>query len=261
MKHIIIILLLTTTVFAGCPLDHVAIGCNPDGTWANSDDYKLCYDKTQLYRKSDPLNPGVATWANRFYPLEGPDYWGYYYSDQPGFGQMWDINNTAHKINGQRNTSYKLIAECTRISENFWVEDASYNKIFQHPGDKFNISYYDENHVHFFFVTQETNTTHWISFKVYENTNFPATYDPNNSLYTPAEEYTVVFGNQPESGDIYVDRKVDHYDLAILARHWLQSASYDDLLKNDYFERSDINGDGTVNLIDYSYMALSFENQ
>ena len=261
MKNIICILLFTNSLFAGCPLDHVAIGCNPDGTWATADDYELCYDKTQLYRKSDPANPGVATWANRFYPLQGPDYWGCYYSDQPGFGQMWDLNNTEHKLNGQRNTDYRLIAECTRISANFWAEDASYNKIFQQAGDKFNISNYDENHVHFFFVTQEPDKTHWISFIVYENVDFPAPYDPNNSLYVAAAEYTIVFGKEPEKGDIFVDGKIDGCDLAILGRQWLQNALYDDLLKTDYFERADINKDGAVNFVDYACLASNWENQ
>lgn len=260
MKNIILILLFTNAIFAGCPLDHVSIGCNPDGIWGNADDYEIFYDKTQLYRKSDPINPGVAIWANRFYPFQGPDYWGYYYSDQPGFGQMWDSVEIAHKINGVRNTDYKLIAECTRISENFWAEDASYNKVFQQPGDTLNISNYDDNHVHLFFVTEDPNETHWISFKIHENVNYPAPYDPNDSLYTSAEEYTVVFGNAPEKGDIYVDGKTDTADLAILSKHWLQNALYEDLLRTDYFERADTNKDGVVNFVDYCYIALNWMN-
>jgi hypothetical protein len=253
-----------SSVFAACPLDHVSIGCNADGTANTEDDYQLWLDKTQLYRHSDPDNETGETWAYWFYPLVGPDFWGEYYWDQPGFHQMWSSTDDTHKIVGTPNVDYRLIAECLRISPGLRAEDDAYNIIFSQPGDTLNLSALALHHAHLFFIAADPDRLYWITLRIrheFINPSNPANQPPGG--YAPSDEYTIVFGELPDAGDIYVDGAVKARDLAKLAKYWLCSADPDDPntpdpRQVDYFDRADINRDHHVDLCDFAELAANW---
>jgi len=66
---VVIILIISAIAVADCPLDHLLIGCNPDGVAGTDDDMKLFVDCTMKYRHSDPNNSDQASWLNWYYPL------------------------------------------------------------------------------------------------------------------------------------------------------------------------------------------------
>jgi hypothetical protein len=82
---VVIILIISASAPADCPLDHLLIGCNPDGVTGTDDDMKLFVDCTMKYRHSDPNNSGEATWLNWYYPLYYNERYNRYQIDEPGF--------------------------------------------------------------------------------------------------------------------------------------------------------------------------------
>ena len=253
-----------SSVFADCPLDHVSVGCNADRIVGTDDDYQLWLDKTDLYRHSDPENETGETWAYWFYPLVGPDFWGEYYWDQPGFKQMWTSTDDTHKILGTANVDYRLIAECLRISPGLRAEDDAYNIIFSQPGHTLNLSDFALHHAHVFFITADPDRLYWITLRIRHEFTDPS--NPANQPtggYAPSDEFTIVFGELPDAGDIHVDDAVNGRDLAKFAKYWLCSADPDDPdmptpRQVDYFDRADTNRDWHVDFRDFAELAADW---
>lgn len=259
-----LILMLTypAAVIADCPLDHVKIGCNPDGTWGTDDDHKLFCNKAQLYRHSDPDDSGGATWLNWYYPLYYSFLHGDYCIGEPGFTEIWyeqegAIINEEHMLEGTPNVDYRIIVECVDICPDFnfhATESTSGSFQIWQPGDSFNLSNFTAHHAHVKYRADLQNELYWITYRLIDDIN-----DANQ--YEPSEPFTVVFGTLPLNGDIHVDGNVDMMDLAKLSNYWLSSIDPNALnalemaRAVDYFDRVDTNKDYSVDFIDFVELA------
>lgn len=262
---LILILMLINPGFAGCPLDHASLGCNPDGVWGTDDDCKLFCNKTQLYRHSDPGNSGQATWLNWYYPMYYSWLYEDYFTGEPGFGEIWyeqegTIINEEHMLEGTPNTDYRIMVECVDICPNFnfhAVESTSGSFEIWQAGDCFNLSAFTAHHAHVKYRADFQSELYWITYQLVDDIN-------DADQYEPSEPFTIVFGRLPLDGDIHVDGDVDIMDLAKLSDHWSSSIAPNDpnVLEMahamDYFDRADINRDYSVDFLDFAPLASNW---
>jgi hypothetical protein len=265
-------LLFTNVLWAGCPYDHLVIGCNADGEPNTPDDRVLFLDVAQMYRRSDPNHRDQPTWLNWYYtlfPFGGdpgastfvigePGFDVYHHPDEPGTYTHEDPNRC---LTGVKNADYRIIVECVDLSSGF-MGLINYTPALTQPGDTFNHSALTDSHVHLQYTAPAPgNTLHWIQYRVYDQFYNP---DKPNNGYQPSQPVTVVFGRNPVQGDIHVDGCVNLLDLEKLADRWLFQSDcqpWNDLGQAavDLFDRADINRDYRVDFYDFLKISAGWE--
>jgi len=100
--------------------------------------------------------------------------------------------------------------------------------------------------MHMSYQAQDGENLFWITWRIYDEIE-----DANQ--YEPSEPFTIVFNREPLYGDLAVDGTVDINDLAELCYYWL---SDDGSIHNDYYERADANRDKSVDIFDFSLLAM-----
>lgn len=223
-----------------CPLDHYRIGCNADGVAGTADDDQLFVECSQIYRHSDPNHSSDPTWLFWHYPMYYSAMYSRYQIGEPGFDIITD--DTARHLVGTANRDYCLWVECVRIRSGLTARNPSYGILFQQPGDRFCHSTMPESHIHLQYRLstpsgQSIHTPYWITYRIVDSLG----------KYEASEEFTLVFFADPLPGDVVVDGTVDGGDLMRLADYWLAD---DGGYHNDFYQRTDINRDGIVNLND-----------
>jgi len=223
-----------------CPLDHYRIGCNADGVAGTADDDQLFVECSQIYRHSDPNHSSDPTWLFWHYPMYYSAMYSRYQIGEPGFDIITD--DTARHLVGTANRDYCLWVECVRIRSGLTARNPSYGILFQQPGDRFCHSTMPESHIHLQYRLstpsgQPIHTPYWITYRIVDSLG----------KYEASEEFTLVFFADPLTGDVVVDGTVDGGDLMRLADYWLAD---DGGYHNDFYQRTDINRDGIVNLND-----------
>ncbi len=260
--------LLSGSLQAACPFDHLVIGCNPDNEPNTLDDNVLIIDTTDLYRRSDPNNRDQHTWLHWHYPLF--PFGDKHYIAEPGFGQfhhpdeagVFQFEDPNRCLVGVKDVDYRIMVECLDISPDFEAYiSLGGDPVLTSPNDAFNHSNVSGStgHMHLYYLAPDTQP-HWITFRVYDAFYNPG---PPETGYCPSEPITVVFGSQPIPGDIYVDGSVNLLDLEKLAFFWLslpESTEYNTYgqAKIDMFDRADINRDYGVNFLDFSMLAQNW---
>lgn len=250
-KNFISIIFLLTAICYGsstCPLDHLLIGCNPDGINGTNDDNKLFVNCTQKYRHSDPVNSGSATWLNWYYPMTYQARQNRYYRGEPGFDVI-DSSDPDRQLSGTANTDYRIIVECISITPDFSATDNDGIGItLNEAGDSFNHSALSDTHIHFQYIAPTSTggtQTQWITFIVYDAIG----------KYEPSEPFSIVFQADPLAGDLAIDGEVNLNDVAELSYYWLEENGS---ITNDYYERADANKDGKVNFRDFALLAENY---
>jgi len=249
-SSILIIFMISANISADCPLDHLFIGCNPDGITGTDDDMKLFVDCTMKYRHSDPNRSGDATWLNWYYPLYYNERYDRYQIDEPGF-ELIEDNDPNRQITGTPDLDYRVIIRCLSISPGFAVWNSTIGVIFDEPGDTFICSSFWDSHLHLQYRTTDTGTGTdllWVTFQIYDEIA-----DVNQ--YEASEPFTLVFAGEPLAGDLTVDGTVDILDLVEFSYYWLGNRG---CRANDYYERADANRDGKVNFSDFALMASNW---
>jgi hypothetical protein len=249
---IVLILIITANVPAHCPLDHLLIGCNPDGIIGTDDDMKLFVDCTMKYRHSDPNRSGDATWLNWHYPMYYNERLDRYQIDEPGF-ELVEEDDPNRMIAGTANIDYSLILRCLSIAPDFAVYSSTLGVVFDEPGDTFNYSGSWDSHLHLQYragAPAGGTDLHWVTYQVYDGTD-----DANR--YEASEPFTIVFVKEPLAGDLAVDGTVDEMDLVEFSYYWLGGEG---CRANDYYERADANKDGSVNFLDFALLASNWKN-
>ena len=248
---VVFILLISAIAPAECPLDHLLIGCNPDGISGTDDDMKLFVDCTMKYRHSDPNNSGQATWLNWYYPLYYNERYDRYQIDEPGF-ELIEGNDPNRQLKGTPDVDHRIIIRCLSITPGFAVWNSSVGVIFDEPDDTFNYSDFWDSHLHLQYRTAATNGSTdllWVTFQVYdESAGF--------NQYEVSEPFTIVFAGKPLAGDLVVDGTVDIKDLLEFSYYWLGDCG---CRANDYYERADANRDGKVDFCDFALMASNWQ--
>jgi photosystem II stability/assembly factor-like uncharacterized protein len=89
---------------------------------------------------------------------------------------------------------------------------------------------------------------HWIAFRLRDDVD-------DADRYGPSEPFTIVFNTEPQAGDLWVDGLVDWFDLLKLSDHWLLPGSS---RGNDYWERADTDRNGSVDAVDFSFLARNW---
>jgi len=252
MKHLtfIIIILLTaytgTLVQAACPLDHILIGCNPDGEPNTLDDTMLYMDYSNKYKRSTlEGNWPEDYYKNWYYPMS-PGFGGAYFLGEPGLDFVNDPNKTPQ-------LSFDLKVECVDLSSDLIVLDSDMQPLIEQAGDIFN---YTSNqtathlHLNYRVAVGGQDQTQWFTFRVYDALNY----------YQPSETCTLIFCQPPIPGDVYVDNVVDVLDLEKLVAYWLLFSNQtllniDGLAAIDVFDGTDINRDYNVDFADFSILA------
>lgn len=251
---------VSSTALAECPLDHFIIGCNSDGIWGTDDDTKLFVDCRQKYRDS-----GDTEYSNWFYPLHKSIFSSYSYRlGEPGFDIFQNYNTNASYtydpnrcLTGEPNTDYQIIVECVSMSTGLRAVHKEYPQFtIGEVGEFFNHSYiYDlrgDGHMHFSYQAVDEENLHWITYCLYDAFAYPNA--PNH--YQPSEPFTIVFNQEPLSGDLAVDDMVDIKDVMEFSYYWLGSEGN---RNNDYYERADTNRDGSVDFIDFAFLASNWK--
>lgn len=250
---------------AGCPYDHLVIGCNEDGEPNTPDDRVLFLDTTQLYRRSDPNHQDQHTWLNWYYtlfPFGGDPGASTFVIGEPGFDTVSSGEDPNRCLTGIKNTDYRIIVECLDIRPGFKAGSLFGGDILlDEPGDTFNHSSQSDSHVHLYYTAPAPgNELYWIQYRVYDEFYNPA--DPNSG-YLPSQSVTVVFGRNPSPGDMHVDGSVNLPDLEKLADRWLLQS--DSPMRNargqaavDLFDRADINRDYRVDLYDLNEISTGW---
>ena len=265
-------LLIPFAASADCPYDHLVIGCNADGRPNTPDDNVLFLDIHDLYRRSDPNHRDEPTWLHWFhtlFPLGGDPGASTFVISEPGFDVchhpdepgVYAHEDPARCLLGTPDVQYRIIVECLDISPGFQAGSLFGDILLKEPGDTFNHSAQSDPHVHLYYTAPAPgNELYWIQYRVYDNLYNPA--DPNHG-YQPSPPVTVVFGREPQPGDIRVDGNVNLSDLEKLAGVWLQES--DGQIWNphgqaalDRFDRADINRDYHVNLLDLNDLSLNW---
>jgi hypothetical protein len=231
--------------FASCSLDHLLIGCNPDGLFGTDDDQKLVVDCRQKYRHSDPNNAGDPTWLNWHYPMYYSSRYNRYSIGEPGFDMNMDPN---HLLAGTVNIDYRLVIECVSIKAGFLArtDDGAY--VLDGAGDAIAYSSRPETHMHLENRAPASaggTELHWNTFII---------YDPLGR-YEPSEPLSIVFVKEPPAGDLVIDGIVNLNDLLEFCFYWLSDGGS---LANDFYERADANRDGQVNLADFAGLAANW---
>ena len=229
LKFMVMILwLVGGYAFAGCPLDHLYIGCNPDGVVGNEDDNQLYIDCSEKYRNSP------SGWANRYYPLGGVSFFGDYRLNQPGFNLISD--DPSRVLSGD----VDLVIECVGISEEIAVI-AGNTIVMDDTNDSFE---YSGGHVHLTWrvAVSGASKMQWVSLRVIDN----------SGNYEPSRVCSIAFGVEPMVGDVSLDGEINVADLVEMMSWWLEGSGGPD---NDFCERADCNVDGRVDLEDFALLA------
>ena len=249
---IVLTLLFSVNTLADCPLDHLLIGCNPDGIIGTEDDMKLFVDCTMKYRHSDPNQSGEATWLNWYYPLFYNERYDRYQIDEPGF-ELVEDNDPNRQLKGIPDVDYRIIIRCLSISPAFAVCNSTVGVIFDEHGDTFNYSGFWDSHLHLQYRTTAVSAGTdllWVTLQIYDEIAGPDQYEVS-------EPFTIVFGGEPLAGDLAVDGTVDIKDLVEFSYYWLGDGA---CRGNDYYERADTNRDGKVDFYDFILMASNWGN-
>jgi hypothetical protein len=237
MKTIIIFVTLTCGIcFADCSLDHFLIGHNQDGITGTADDNKLFVDCTQKYRHGEP----------NYYPMY-PNMYGSYSVGEPGIDVIGS-SDPDRKLAGTANVDYRIIVECVSITSGFSARKTTLGILVDQAGDSFNHSALADSHLHLEYrAPAETGGTQlqWITFIIYDEL----------AKYEQSEPFSIVFGTDPQVGDLVIDGKVYLNDVAELSYYWLLDNSNK---SNDYYERADANKDGCVNFVDFALLASNW---
>jgi hypothetical protein len=232
---------------ADCPLDHLQIGCNPDGIVGTEDDNKLFVNCSQKYRHSDPNYPGDPTWLNWHYPLYYNPRYDRYQIGEPGFDTI-KTSDPNRQLQGTPNVDYQIIIECISITPGFIAKNSALGIELNKAGDRLNHSALSDPHLHLEYRTPAPSGAtdlQWIMYVIYDNFE----------NYEPSEPFGIVFVKDPPDGDLMLDGSVDMNDLVELCYYWLES---DGNRSNDYYERADANRDGTVDFLDFALMASNW---
>jgi hypothetical protein len=246
----------TQSLPAECPLDHLIIGCNEDGVAGTDDDRKLFVDCWQKYRNSDS-----QAYANWYYPLHESIFPSYPYRlGEPGFDAFQDYNPDANYtydpnrcLAGRPDEDYRIIVECISISAGLRGEHKDYPRFtIGQVGECFNHSYIyklrGDPHMHMSYQAVDGENLHWISLRLYDEI-------ADDNQYEPSEPFTIAFNREPLAGDLAIDAKVHLEDIARLSHYWLLEAGS---IHNDYYERTDANKDGYVDLADFALLASNW---
>jgi len=247
---VVIVLIISVSVLADCPLDHLLIGCNPDGISGTKDDMKLFVDCTMKYRHSDPNKSGQSTWLNWYYPLYYNERYDRYQIDEPGF-ELIEDNDPNRQLTGIPDVDYRIIIRCLSISPDFAVWNSTVGVIFNEPDDSFNYSGFWDSHLHLQYRTTaptDTRDIFWVTLQIYDEI-------ADIDQYEVSEPFTIVFAVEPLAGDLAVDGAVDVKDLVEFSYYWLGDGAN---RANDYYERADANRDGTVNFCDFALMSSNW---
>jgi len=249
-----------------CTSDHIAIGCNPDGvrttTGEPNDDRQLFVSYEHVYRHTDPNDLAAPSYANRYYPLSYSLIHQDYYVSEPGFGQLWHsdypggpIAHQEHMLSGDPQIDYDLWVKCISLAPPLRLCEGEAGD-FCIPDDtmEFNISDYDQHHVHMKYRVPTQHDLYWATFVLYDRLG----------AYQDSEPFTLVLGRAPLPGDVAVDGGVDYADLAHLANHWTDSFDTTDpncltyARQSDFCQRTDINQDFTVDLFDWAHLVANW---
>jgi hypothetical protein len=249
---VVFILIISASAPADCPLDHLLIGCNPDGIVGTDDDMKLFVDCTMKYRHSDPNNSGEATWLNWYYPLYYNERYDRYQIDEPGF-ELIEDSDPNRRLKGIPDIDYRIIIRCLSISPGLAVWNSSIGVIFGESGDTFNYSSFWDSHLHLQYRTKapaESADLLWVTFQIYDEIT-------GLNQYEVSEPFSIVFAGEPLAGDLVVDGTVDLMDLVEFSYYWLGGWG---CRANDYYERADANRDGTMDFCDFALMASNWND-
>ncbi len=233
MRYIFFIIIgLAFTAHAACSLDHLLIGCNPDGDPNTThDNDKLFFDCSQKYRNTP------ANWLADYYHIP-KSFFGDYRLGEPGI----DVAAAGVQgLTGVKNVDYRIMVECVSISDDLSVYNGT-TAVLSQAGDTFNHSALSDDHVHLtYYVPNGAGAAklQWVTLRLYDALG----------RYQSSEPCTIVFCQPPQVADIAVDGFVDAGDLAALCSKWLLD---DADRSNDFHERTDINRDGKVNLLDFA---------
>ncbi len=247
---IVFMLLFSAGATAHCPLDHLLIGCNPDGIVGTDDDMKLFVDCTMKYRHSDSNQSGEATWLNWYYPLYYNERYDRYQIDEPGL-ELIEDNDPNRQLKGIPDINYRIIIRCLSISPDLAVWNSTIGIIFDEPGDTFNYSGFWDSHLHLQYRTTapagDTDLL-WVTFQIYDEIG-------GLGQYEVSEPFTIVFTAEPLAGDLVVDGMLDINDLVEFSYYWLGDKG---CRANDFYERADTNRDGRVDFCDFAVMASNW---
>jgi hypothetical protein len=248
-----VILIFSTTAAADCPLDHLLIGCNPDGVAGTEDDMKLFVDCTIKYRHSDPNQSGEATWLNWYYPLYYNERNDRYQIDEPGF-ELIEDSDPNRRLKGSLDVEHRIIIRCLSIAPGFTVWNSTIGIVFDTPGDIFDYSSSWDTHLHLQYRTAALigqTDLFWVTLQIYDEIE-------SAGQYGISEPFSIIFVSEPLAGDLAVDGKVDAADLVEFSYYWLENKGS---RANDYYERADANRDGNVDFYDFALMASNWKNE
>lgn len=252
MKDITRILILvlsivsTHIVWAACPKDHIAIGCNADGEPNTLDDMQLYLDISQKYRNSALEDDTSAEdYQHWYYEMSAGGFGNTsYFRSQPGLDFVSDPNQTP-------NGDFDLKIHCVAISDGLTILNDSLQPLIEQAGDSTD---YTDNaaytHVHLTYRAATETQPQWFTFYI----------DDDAGNYEPSETCTIIFCQLPLSGDIHTDGVVDILDLEKLAAYWCNptdttSLTSEGLAERDVFDGADINRDYRVDMLDFAYLA------
>jgi hypothetical protein len=247
-----VILIFSATTAADCPLDHLLIGCNPDGVVGTEDDMKLFVDCTMKYRHSDPNQSGEATWLNWYYPLYYNERYDRCQIDEPGF-ELIEDSDPNRQLKGSLDVEHRIIIRCLSVAPGFTVWNSTIGIVFEGPGDTFDYSGSWETHLHLQYRADAPigrTDLFWVTLQIYDEIESAGQYEVS-------EPFSIIFASEPLAGDLAVDGKVDAVDLMEFSYYWLENKGS---RTNDYYERADANRDGKVDFYDFALMASNWKN-
>ncbi len=253
-----IIVASSLPIQAECPLDHLIIGCNPDGIEGTPDDKTLFVDSSQKYRDSSE-----TPYAHWFYPLQKSIFTSYAHRiGEPGFDAFQAVNSSARhtydpnrSLAGDPDLDYRVTVEVIALSPGLRAVHKDYpqftiDAVGQAIDHSAIHSLRGDSHVHISYQATDGENLHWITFRVFDSLE-------DGDRYEPSEPFTIVFNTEPPAGDLVVDGLVNIADLAELSHYWLAPESS---RRNDFYERADANRDGCVNLHDFARMAANWSD-
>jgi hypothetical protein len=252
-SSVAVILIFSISTAADCPLDHLLIGCNPDGIAGTEDDMKLFVDCTMKYRHSDPNHSGEATWLNWYYPLYYNERYDRCQIDEPGF-ELIEDSDPNRRLKGTLDIDHRIIIRCLSISPGFAVWNSTIGKVFDKAGDTFDYSGSWDTHLHLQYRTAAPiggTDLLWVTLQIYDEIESVGQYEVS-------EPFSIVFAGEPLAGDLAVDGRVDSTDLVEFSYYWL---GHEGSGANDYYERADANKDGKVDFYDFALMASNWKNE
>lgn len=252
IEKFLLVIMLCNSALAYCPLDHLFIGCNEDGIPGTADDMKLFVHSLHKYRNSENFGEWFYTLS-----VSGMDPHNFIIN-QPGFDEINDGSQYDHplkdpnrSLSGVRNVDYQIMVQCLDISENFRVTNLTGTIVLDEPGDFFNHSAQPDTHIHLWYVWRSSqpyvqpDELLWVTYQLYDA----------KGKYSDSEPFSIAFVKEPLPGDLAMDGYVDVLDIERFGYYWLmQGASQN----NDYYERADINKDGSVDFYDFAMLAQNW---